>query len=168
MSEDTETGESTPKKSGKRTLLLGLLLGLLGAGGGFYAVHAGLLPGAESSSTAKEEAAHHEEETVLGDLPDVAYVPLAPLVVSLGDGATGKHLRFNAQLEVSPPHREEVEKLMPRVMDVLNGYLRALETSDLTDRSALMKLRAQMLRRIQVVAGGERVRDLLIMEFVLN
>jgi flagellar FliL protein len=32
----------------------------------------------------------------------------------------------------------------------------------------MARLRAQMLRRIQVVTGEGRVRDLLITEFVLN
>ena len=49
-----------------------------------------------------------------------------------------------------------------------NSYLRALELRDLEDPSALTRLRAQMLRRVQVVAGPERVNDLLVMEFVLN
>ena len=63
---------------------------------------------------------------------------------------------------------DEVETVLPRVTDVLNSYLRALELDDLRDPLALTRLRAQMLRRIQVVVGKERVRDLLIMEFVLN
>ena len=32
----------------------------------------------------------------------------------------------------------------------------------------LVRLRAQMLRRVQMVTGEGRVRDLLITEFVLN
>ena len=59
-------------------------------------------------------------------------------------------------------------RVEPRVMDVLNSYLRAVEVSDLEDPSALISLRAQMLRRIQLVTGEGRVRDLLIMEFVLS
>jgi flagellar FliL protein len=54
------------------------------------------------------------------------------------------------------------------VVDVLNGYLRALEPREIEDPAALMRIRAQMLRRVQVVAGGDRVRDLLVMEFVVN
>jgi flagellar FliL protein len=50
----------------------------------------------------------------------------------------------------------------------LNGYLRALEAGDLEDRSALTRLRGQMLRRVKMVTGRGRVNDLLIMEFVLN
>ena len=101
-------------------------------------------------------------------MPDVAFVAVDPLVVSLGFGAEARHLRFRAQLEVPSHHHSEVETLLPRVIDVLNSYLRALEVSDLADASALVRLRAQMLRRIQIVTGAGRVNDLLIMEFVLN
>ena len=57
---------------------------------------------------------------------------------------------------------------MPRVLDVLNTYLRAVDVRDLEQPSAIPRLRAQMLRRIQVVTGPDRVRDLLITEFILN
>ncbi len=77
-------------------------------------------------------------------------------------------MRFRAQLEVPSKYKADVETLLPRVVDVLNSYLRALETGDLTDPSALVRLRAQMLRRVQIVTGEGRVNDLLIMEFVVN
>ena len=53
-------------------------------------------------------------------------------------------------------------------MDVLNSYLRALDFEEIERTSALIKLRSQMLRRIQLVVGEGRVRDLLVTEFVLN
>jgi flagellar FliL protein len=57
---------------------------------------------------------------------------------------------------------------MPRVVDVLNGFLRAVDVTDLEDPAALLRLRAQMLRRVQIVTGEGAVRDLLVMEFVVN
>ena len=89
------------------------------------------------------------------------------MIISLGTSGA-RHLRFSAQLEVPSAYQAEVEHLKPRVMDVLNGYLRAVDLRDLEDPSALMRLRAQMLRRIQVVTGEGRINDLLIIEFVLN
>lgn len=163
---DATDGES-PKKSSKLPMILGLLLALAGGGGGFYAAYSGMILGAESHEAGK--TAHDGElPSQIADMPDVAYVAIEPMVISVGNGMTGKHLRFRAQLEVVPRHRDEVESLMPRVVDVLNSYLRALELADLADSTALVRLRSQMLRRIQIVTGGERVNDLLIMEFVLN
>ncbi|MEO1000855.1 MAG: flagellar basal body-associated FliL family protein, partial [Pseudomonadota bacterium] len=57
---------------------------------------------------------------------------------------------------------------LPRILDVLNTFLRALHPSDLEDPSALPQLRGHMLRRIQIVTGEGRVRDLLVTEFVIN
>ncbi|WP_299847460.1 flagellar basal body-associated FliL family protein [uncultured Roseovarius sp.] len=164
MAEVEENGDEPPKKKSKLPLVLGLVLAIAGGGGGFYAVQSGMLFGSDS----QDEATKHDVPEMAVDMPDVAFVPIDPLVVSLGKGSDSGHLRFRAQLEVGPIYKEEVEKLMPRVVDVLNSYLRALKPGDLESSSVLVRLRAQMLRRIQIVTGSGRVNDLLIMEFVLN
>lgn len=162
--EDTEEQiEDPPRKKSKLPLILGLVLALAGGGGGFFAVSSGLILGGDTGDGPAEEA----EKANVKDMPDVAFVPVEPLVISIG-GSEVSHLRFRAQLEVGSAYREEVERLMPRVVDVLNSYLRAVAVEDLSNNSALVRLRAQMLRRVQVVTGGDRVKDLLIMEFVLN
>ena len=65
-------------------------------------------------------------------------------------------------------YEQEVITLLPRVVDILNGYLRAVEVSELENPSALVRLRSQILRRLQIVAGEGRIKDVLIMEFVVN
>lgn len=162
---DIEPAEGAPKKKSKLPLLLGLVMMLAGGGGGFFAVQLGVVGGDESYGTDTHSAVAEEQ---VDPLPPVAFVPLDPLVISLPAGHNSTHLRFAAQLEVAPPHVAEVEALKPRIVDVLNGYLRAVESSDFEDPLILPRLRSQMLRRIQVVTGEGRVRDLLIMEFVLN
>ena len=155
--------EDAPKKKSKKPLLIGLVLALLLGGGGFYGVYSGMILGAPP---AQEQVAVHESP--INSLPPIAFVPIDPLIISLGPRAGNRHLRFRAQLEVNPDYQADVEKLLPRVLDVLNSYLRAVDLRDIEDPSALINLRAQMLRRIQLVTGEGRVRDLLIMEFVLN
>lgn len=163
MAETKNTEEDPPKKASKLPLILGLVLALIGGGGGFFAVYSGMILAPGGPGPAAEE----ERLDQVKAMPDVAFVPVDPMVISLGSSAA-RHLRFQAQLEVGALHEVEVIKLMPRVVDVLNSYLRALEPEDLEANSALIRLRAQMLRRVQIVTGGDRVRDLLIMEFVLN
>lgn len=162
MSEDVESTEAAPKKSSKMPLIIGLVLAILGGGGGFYATWSGMILG-----DAKHAAADPAKATVEG-LPDIAFVPVDPLTVALNDRPEKVHLHFRAQLEVPAAYKADVELLLPRVMDVLNGYLRALQTADIENPSALARLRAQMLRRVQIVTGQGRVNDLLIMEFVIN
>lgn len=162
MSDKNEPEGEAPKKRSKLPLIIGLVLMIALGGGGFYAVYSGLILGGEPTPE------HVADDTPVPEaLPDIAFVPLDPMVISLG-GAVTRHLRFSAQLEVAAAYKAEVELLKPRVMDVLNGYLRAVEVTDLENPSALFKLRAQMLRRVQIVTGEGRVRDLLIIEFVLN
>jgi flagellar FliL protein len=157
-----ETEETTPKKKSKLPLIIGIVLALAGGGGGFFAVFSGMILGGEEHA----EAEVHEEPT--SDLPDITFVPIDPIVVSLNTSGQSQHLRFRAQLEVPSEYESDVQLLIPRVVDVLNGYLRALEPADLEATGALVRLRAQMLRRVQIVTGQGRVRDLLVMEFVLN
>lgn len=150
------------KKPSKLPLILGLIAALIGGGSGFYAAYSGLILGAESHAEVSDKPVEP------GALPNVAFVPVEPMVVSMSPARDNRHLRFRAQLEVPSQYASDLELLMPRVVDVLNGYLRALEIRDIESPAALTRLRAQMLRRVQIVAGPGRVNDLLVMEFVLN
>ncbi|MFD1510094.1 flagellar basal body-associated FliL family protein [Lacimonas salitolerans] len=171
------TAPEEVKKPSKTPLILGVFLAVVGGGGGFYAVYSGMLLGGESpvaqstddSAPLADQAG--EKGAQLGaavPMGDTAFVPLDPLVISLAPGSGSRHLRFRAQLEVPASKEREVSALLPRVVDVLNSYLRAVEPRDFEDPAILSRLRAQMLRRVQIVTGADRVRDLLIMEFVLN
>ncbi len=159
MAEAETPQDVGPKKKSKLPLILGLALFLVLGGGGFYAVYSGMIlahPTAEAT-TAKGSAA-----------ADIAFVPIEPVVISLGQVADNHHLKFAAQLEVEKAAESDVTHLLPRIADVLNGYLRAVEVAELEDPDALVRLRSQMLRRIQIVTGDGQVRDLLVTEFVLN
>lgn len=164
MAETENTEEEAPKKPSKLPLIIGLVLALAGGGGGFFAVYSGMILGNEAPPEMVEDL--HEEP--MDNMPDVAFVAVEPMIISVGGAHGSEHLRFRAQLEVPSKYQSDVEQLLPRVVDVLNGYLRALKISDLEDSSALIRLRGQMLRRVQIVTGQGRVNDLLIMEFVLN
>ena len=159
MAETEAAAETTPTRGSKTPFLVGLLLMLGLGGGGFYAVYSGLILGPGDD---------HSPAELAQSLPDVSFVPIDPMIISLGAGSAVRHLRFTAQLEVGKPYQADVAMLMPRILDVLNGYLRAVEVSQLDDPTALIRLRAQMLRRVQIVTGEGRVRDLLVTEFVLN
>jgi len=157
-----DTGEGAPKKRSKMPLILGLVFAILGGGGGFMAVQMGLIGGAGGEEAQEQEVVEAEP------LPALAFIPMETLVINLPERAQARHLLFTAQLEVEPAYTDEVTELMPRIVDVLNGYLRAVKLAELEDPTSLIRLRAQMLRRVQVVVGDGRVKDILIMEFVLN
>jgi flagellar FliL protein len=143
-------------------LIIGIVLMVTLGGAGFLAVSRGLI-----LSTAKDgETA--EAGAPLEPLPDVGFVPVDPMLVTVGLGSARRQLRFASQLEVAKGHEEEVRALLPRVMDVMNTYLRAVDAREFEQPAALVRLRANLTRRVQLVAGGDRVRDVLVTEFVVN
>ncbi|WP_300033255.1 flagellar basal body-associated FliL family protein [uncultured Roseobacter sp.] len=164
MADATADDIPVKEKSSKMPLIIGLVLALAGGGGGFFAAQSGLIPGTESGGGEKNVEPEKDEVAE----PTVAFIPMDQLTISLPSHSTNRYLRFRGELEVSKKYTDEVEQLMPRVVDVLNTYLRAVELSDLEEAAALNKLRAQMLRRVQIVVGPGRVSDLLVMEFVLQ
>lgn len=172
-----QTGETRAKPS-KLWLVLGVVAALLGGGAGFGATYLGFLDGllgrGESTAAgAGPGASGASGTTAVAVAPpqgggSVAFVPLDPITLNVGYGETAQILRFGAQLEVPAAHAAEVTHLMPRIMDVLNIYLRALDPHELQEASAILRLRGQMLRRTQIVTGPGLVNDLLISEFVMN
>ena len=159
MTQTDTAPDDTPKKKSKLPLILGVVGALALGGGGFFATYSGMFLGDSS-----DHGAAHQPSA----MPDVSFVAIDPIVISLGTQTGARHLRFASQLEVQNPHGPDVSALLPRIVDVLNSYLRAVEVAQLEDPAALVRLKAQMLRRIQIVTGEGRVRDLLISEFVLN
>jgi flagellar FliL protein len=156
---ETLPEDAAPKKKSKLPIVVASALALALGAGGFYATWSGVILGdGHGGATPAGVAA----------LPDIAFVPVDPIVVSLGPGAKASHLRFTTQIEVDKAMAEEVTLLLPRIMDVMNSYLRAIDVAQLEDPSALIRIRAHLLRRIQIVTGEGRVRDLLITEFVTN
>lgn len=165
MTDATADEAEATKKSGKKGLVLGLFLALVGGVGGYFITASGLLPFA-NQEVAKDADKKGEGASVKG-LPDVAFVDLPPVIISVNT-SDSRHLKFHAQLEVNAGYTADIEKMQPRIMDVLNSYLRAVELTDLEDSLALVRIRGHLLRRIGIVVGEGRVRDVLVMEFVLN
>jgi flagellar FliL protein len=177
--------ESAPKKKGMLIpLIAGLVLAVVGGGGGFWAVTSGPLASMFGGDEMIEaEGDDYGDDTYAdsgdgyddsgdggygGGYVDVAFVPLERVTISLGADSGSRHLIFAAQLEVAPEYSGEVTALTPRILDVLNSYLRVVGVDELSSPTSLARLRAQMLHRIQIVTGDGRVRDLLITEFVVN
>ena len=154
-----------PKGKSSRALIISILMALIAAVAGFVATYQNLIPFPQVNTpgVSVDHGTAHIEPLV-----DVVFVELPPLLVPMGNLLSNRYLRFRAELEVTPEYHDEVVTLIPRIVDVLNGYLRALDREDLEKPAALILLRSNMLRRIQTVVGEGRVSSILIMEFVVN
>lgn len=158
MTDATADAAEEPQKGSKKGLIIGLVLALVGGGAGFFVTSSGLLGGGGPEKPAEKSAAS----------ADVVFLPIDPITVAIGSPSEGRFLRFHAQLEVPAAYEPEVSKLLPRIVDVLNTYLRSVTMADVENPAALLTLRAQLRRRLDLVVGGDKINDLLVMEFVVN
>ncbi|MEL6217015.1 MAG: flagellar basal body-associated FliL family protein [Pseudomonadota bacterium] len=177
MNEKAETEEAVPEKAkkGSKILLIAIPVALLLGGGAFYGVYSGMIPlpfgdkaeMADGPDADKAAAAEPLDAEPMDEMA-TAFLPVETIVISLAPEASAQHLKLSVQLEVDAEKADEVGTRLPRVVDVLNTFLRAVEVSDLERPRSMIRLRAQMLRRVQLVAGPGAIHDLLIQEFVLN
>lgn len=158
MTDATTEPPADRRRAGRKMLIPALILAIIGAGGSYYAIASGMISLTKPALPGLSRGAAAE----------TAFIALEPLMITLENRESRHQLRFTAQIEVAADARREVEDQIPRIVDVLNVYLRALGLQDLQDPLALPRIRGQMLRRIQVIVGEDRIRDLLIMEFILN
>jgi len=166
------TGDEEPKKKSLIGKLIVPVIGLALAGGGGFATYSGMIDlpfiGGDSAASEGKGGGHGGDMAGINSDLDTAFIALPPMVIPLGEHASARHLRAILHIETSPEEAAQVTLLQPRILDVLNTYLRAVEERDLETPTALSRLRAQMLRRVRLVAGAHRINDLLISEFVLQ
>ena len=113
----------------------------------------------------KKSGGHDDEAKSPGEF---VFVPMDPLVVTLGPEAAAKYLKITMSIEAEKGKEGDVSSLMPKLRDVINGYLRAVDESDLAEPSNMSRIRAQMLRRLQLVAPDAGIANILITDFVLT
>lgn len=154
--------DSLPKNGNKIYLLVSVSVASLLGSVMFAAVFSGY---------AVKGVTTERQETISESLEiskSFRFLAIEPLLISLGSVADERQLRFEGFLEVDARYHDEVAELMPRIMDALNIYLRAVDYSDVREPTALLKMRLQMLHRVQIVVGEGRVHDLLVSKFLLG
>ncbi|MGJ8603422.1 MAG: flagellar basal body-associated FliL family protein [Marivita sp.] len=160
-----ETGNA-PVKLSKSALILSVVLCLAGAGLGYFGVSSGMFPLGGTKNIHEKQAS--ETTGVSEGRADVVFVEIPTLIVTLPPGAKNDHLRFTGQIEVPRQHQSDVEHLLPRIQDAMNGYLRALTAEDIEGPGALFKIRLHLFRRVVMIVGLGKANSLLVTEFILN
>lgn len=145
---------------GKKKLIIiaGAVL-LLGGGAGAYFM---------MGSSSKHEEAAHPVETKKA----VAFVDVNEMIVNLAQEPSQDRQRFlklRVALEVKDPKVvEEVQPLLPRVVDIFQVFVRELRASDLEGSGGVYRLREELLRRVNVAVAPTRVDAVLFKEVVIQ
>ena len=175
--EGADAGAQKKKKlTGKKIVLfivLPLLLIIGGAAGAYFAgIFSGDKPVAEGEATAKDkdtEKAAAEEEPVD---PNAAptYYNIPDMVVNLqSDRSRQVYLKISMSLELSGEKDvPAVEKVLPRVMDNFQVYLRELRVEELRGSAGMYRLREELLMRVNQATQPLKVKDVLFREMLVQ
>ncbi len=164
--EDGEA-EATTKGKGKRKLLSGkrLVIGVgvfvLVLGGAWYkGILDAFLGGAEEDA-AHEEVVHQKDMTYF-DLPD--------LLVNLTTTANKpSYLRLVVSLDLEDAAViSELKRLMPRIIDNFQVYLRELRAEDLSGSAGVYRLKEELLARVNTAVQPVEVNDVLFKELLVQ
>jgi flagellar protein FliL len=153
------------KLLGNKKLLIvaaaGLLLVLGGGGAGLYVF---------VFSAPKQDKLASNEAPMPVTPPQVAFYDVPDIIVNIqsADGSPA-YLKLSTSLELeTADEKPGMTALMPRVVDQFQAYLRELRIDDLKGSAGVLRLKEELLRRINVAAAPYRVRDVLLKEMIVQ
>ena len=182
--EDGEEGEAAEgegggkkKLSGKKLVMfiaLPLLLILIGGGvGAFF-----LMSGGDEHAEASAEGGHGEGgEGGEGENGEgggkggkIVFYDLPEMLVNLNSGGKrSSYLKITVALELENAAAvKKLELIMPRVVHNFQVYLRELRLEDLKGSAGLLRLKEELLIRVQRAAGAIKVNDVLFKEMLVQ
>jgi flagellar FliL protein len=147
----------------------GLLVVLGGAGAGAYLFLTAAPATAEAGDEAVAQAAPNPAEARL-PTANTSFLNLPDIIVNLQtpDGSQA-YLKLTAALEIEQPDAAAaVEPVMPRVIDQFQTYLRELRVEDVRGSAGVMRLKEELLRRVNLALAPMPVRDVLLKELIVQ
>ena len=166
---DGEDDESASKKGGKKLLIIIAAVVLLLVGGvaaayflGFLDPVVEMVTGEGGETLEEEEDPEAPKETVFYDLQEI--------LVNFNDGGgKSRFLKIRVSLELeSQTAIKKIEKIMPRVVDSFQTYLRELRMGDLKGSAGLYRLREELLIRASAAAAPVKINDVLFKEILIQ
>ena len=137
------------------------------------AAAAALLTGVFSPSMtrASEEKQAAKPEAHGAAAPAEVFFIVPDIVVNLNN--TGRSspsfLKISILIEVAHPEdMPAIEKVMPRIIDNFQVYLRELRLADLRGPSGIDRLREELLLRVGIAARPVQVKDVLFREMLIQ
>jgi len=165
---DGEGAEAAPKKGlgrflTKKMLIIAVPALLLVVGGGGAGAYFFLFKKSDKTQEAKAD------EVPLTP-PKVAFSDMQDILVNIqsSDG-TPAYLKLGVSLELEDEaQKAAMTPLMPRITDQFQAYLRELRLDDLKGSAGVLRLKEELLRRVNVAAAPYKVRDVLLKEMIVQ
>jgi flagellar FliL protein len=113
----------------------------------------------------------HEEKVAAPVVKPAVFVDLPEVLVNLSNSGSDRtqYLKVKMTLELADQAlMQQIQPMMPRVMDTFQTYLRELRPSDLDGSAGLYRLKEELTRRVNATITPNRVNALLFKEIVVQ
>jgi flagellar FliL protein len=142
----------------------GLLVVLGGGGAAFYFFG--------RSSGHPTEAAVASVKTETDKLPaaQAAFFDIPDIIVNIQTpDSTPAYLKLSVALELDKIEaKAAIEPVLPRIIDQFQTYLRELRVEDIRGSAGVMRLKEELLRRVNLAVAPTPVRDVLLKEMIVQ
>lgn len=153
-------GEAAAAGGGKKKMLM-----MIGAGVAVLALLGGLA--AFFLMTGKP----HEEEPQIDPNAAIVMLDVPPIAVDMLDNGDGQthFMKTKIALEIQgEKDKIEAEKLLPRLQDDWNNFLRQLRPDDIEGSAAMQRIKEALLLRANQVLSPVVVRNVLFRELLVQ
>ena len=163
--EKPEGAEAAPKKKGllsKKLLMIAVPALVLVLGGGGAGAYFFLFKKSNTETAKAEDVPLTPPKVAFSDMQDI----LVNIQSSDGNPA---YLKLGISLELeNEEQKTALAPLMPRITDQFQAYLRELRLDDLKGSAGVLRLKEELLRRVNVAAAPYKVRDVLLKEMIVQ
>jgi len=160
--------DAAPKKGlgrflSKKMLIIAVPALLLVVGGGGAGAYFFLIKKSDKTQEAKAD-------DVPLTPPKVAFSDMQDILVNIqSNDGTPAYLKLGVSLELEDDaQKAALTPLMPRITDQFQAYLRELRLDDLKGSAGVLRLKEELLRRVNVAAAPYHVRDVLLKEMIVQ
>jgi flagellar protein FliL len=155
-------GKILGKLKSKKALMIAIPVLLVVLGGGGAGAYLFLFNNSVTQEAKAEEVPLTPPKVAFSDMQDI-------LVNIQSNDGTPAYLKLGVSLELEDEaQKTALEPLMPRITDQFQAYLRELRLDDLKGSAGVLRLKEELLRRVNVAAAPYKVRDVLLKEMIIQ
>lgn len=99
------------------------------------------------------------------------FVDIPEVLVNLSNGKADRTQYLKVKIVLEVPDQsvaQQIQPLMPRIIDTFQTYLRELRPSDLDGSAGLFRLREELTRRVNAALSSGRIKAVLFKEIVIQ
>ncbi|MEW5800592.1 MAG: flagellar basal body-associated FliL family protein [bacterium] len=154
--------------STKLLIIIGIVVLLL-AGGGVFAYLKFMSPSKNAEAQQQQDASASEPQNTAAVTGPGPIFDLNTFIVNLMGESGRRYLKVTIKLELSKePLKEEITLKMPDIQDNVLILLSSKSYEDIADVSGKMRLRAEIVNRINNILTSGEIRKVYFTEFVIQ